>query len=60
MYGMEAWCNLEGQFVHIISDLTGQEGDSFTQSICNLGIMGTEYKRNKSVPNYLVYTLSKD
>ena len=57
---MEAWCNLSGRYVHVIADLSGQGSNNFTQSICNLGVMGTEYKRKRPVPSYYIYTLSQD
>ena len=51
-YGFEAWCNLEGQFLHIVSNLTNLAGQGYAMSICSIGIMGTEYARpvNSSLP----------
>ena len=41
---MEIWCNLEGQYTTIVADLTDFSG-AYEMSICNLGVMGTEYVR---------------
>ena len=48
-YGIEIWCNLEGQYTSIVADLTDLSGQSYEMSICNLGVMGTEYVRVNSV-----------
>ena len=45
-YGAEVWCNLEGQFVTIVFDLTHLSGQPYTMTICSLGLMGVEYKRD--------------
>ena len=42
-YGIEAWCNMEGQYMHIVADLKHLNGQVYEQSICSVGIMGTEY-----------------
>ena len=47
-YGKEAWCNLEGRYMHIVADLSHLS--SYTMSLCSLGIMGTEYVRNETPP----------
>ena len=46
-YGKEVWCNLEGRYMHIIADLSHlfNTYSSYTMSLCQLGIMGTEYVR---------------
>ena len=44
-YGAEIWCNLEGQYTTIVADLTDLSGQAYEMSICNLGVMGTEYVR---------------
>ena len=44
-YGVESWCNLEGRFVHLVANLSHQNGQIFTQSICRVGIFGTIYQR---------------
>ena len=44
-YGAEIWCNLKGQYTTIVADLTQLSGN-YEMSICNLGVMGTEYVRN--------------
>ena len=48
-YGAEIWCNLEGQYTTIVADLAILSG-AYEMSICNLGVMGTEYVRIGSVP----------
>ena len=47
-YGAEIWCNLEGQYISIVADLTDLSG-VYEMSICNLGVMGTEYDRDSIV-----------
>ena len=37
--GFEAWCNLEGRYVHLVADYTSIPTYEF--SICALGLMGT-------------------
>ena len=50
-YGIETWCNLEGRFVHLQANLKHQAGQTFTQSICSLGIFGSIYRRNVEPPS---------
>ena len=45
-YGIEIWCNLEGQFVTLVANLAHLNGESYEMSICSLGVMGAEYIRN--------------
>lgn len=49
-YGFEAWCNLEGQYLHIVANLTDLAGQDYEMSICSIGIMGTEYDRGNTLP----------
>ena len=49
-YGAEIWCNLEGQYTTIVADLTDLSG-TYEMSICNLGVMGTEYVRDTHLPS---------
>ena len=49
-YGKEAWCNLEGRYTQFVFDLTDRSHESYTISICNLGIFGTKYVRNVQIP----------
>ena len=51
-YGMEVWCNLEGQYVHIVADL-GHLVPPYTMSLCSVGIMGTSFTRNEPVPDHI-------
>ena len=44
-YGVEAWCNLEGQYVTIVADVAHLSTASYEMTICSLGIMGVEYVR---------------
>ena len=48
-HGKEVWCNKQGQYVHIVADLSSY-GNDYTLSICALGIMGTRYIRDSQVP----------
>ena len=45
-YGAEHWCNLEGQYLHIVSDMSHFEGQAYETSICSLGVIGTRYVRD--------------
>ena len=47
-YGREVWCNMQGQYVFIVADLSHLRGDYYKMSLCNLGIMGTRYVRDES------------
>ena len=42
-FGKEIWCNLEGQYMHLVADMTVRPTD-YEASICALGIMGTKYE----------------
>lgn len=48
-YGTEAWCNLSGQYVHLVADLTHLI-PPYTMSICSIGIMGASYVRDSTLP----------
>ena len=45
-YGAEHWCNLEGQYLHIVSDMSHYEDQNYETSICSLGVIGTRYVRD--------------
>ena len=49
-YGVEAWCNLEGQYFTIVADLSSLSGDTYEMTICSLGIFGVEYVRTTAAP----------
>ena len=40
-YGKEVWCNLEGRYMHIVSDLSHLAGQGYSMELCTVGIMGT-------------------
>ena len=44
-FGAEIWCNLAGQYTTIVADYSDLSG-AYEMSICQLGVMGTEYVRN--------------
>ena len=44
-YGIEIWCNQEGQYVSMVVDLAHLSGQVYEMSICSLGVMGAEYAR---------------
>ena len=46
----------EGRYTHIIGDLSHLSGETFTQSICNLGIFGTKYIRDIPVDPIVEFT----
>lgn len=48
-FGGEHWCNTEGDHVHIVADL-GHLDTDYEMSMCTLGLMGTRYIRDKSIP----------
>ena len=45
--GKEVWCNLKGQYTHIVANHSSKSYKSGT--ICALGILGTFYKRTVSL-----------
>lgn len=45
-YGIEKWCNMDGQYMTLVSDLTHLKGQDYEMSICSLGVMGVEYVRD--------------
>ena len=51
-YGAEVWCNLPGQYVTILADLSTLVG-AYEMSICNLGIYGTKYEHPAPIPNQI-------
>ena len=52
-YGNEVWCNLEGRFMHIVADLSHLEGQSYSMLLCSVGVMGTQYVRDQTLPETL-------
>ena len=46
-YGKEVWCNLEGRYMHIISDLKHLAGQGYSMELCSIGVMGTQYIRDE-------------
>ena len=49
-YGHEAWCNLEGRYTHIVADLSHLAGQGYSMELCSVGIMGTQYVRDETLP----------
>ena len=49
-YGIEAWCNMRGQYVHFVA--SGVPSESVT--ICSVGIMGTRYVRDQPLVSQTV------
>ena len=45
-YGLEKWCNMEGQYMTLVFDLSHFAEKSYEMSICSLGVMGAEYVRD--------------
>ena len=45
-YGREAWCNLEGRYIHIVADLNHLVETGYNMELCSVGIMGTKYVRD--------------
>ena len=46
-YGSENWCNMEGQYLHIVSHLSYGDGwwVGAEISLCSLAVYGTKYVR---------------
>ena len=47
---MENWVNLEGNYMHLVADMstyTGSAAPTDTVSVCSLGIYGTKYVRDE-------------
>ena len=50
-FGVEAWCNMKGRYMHIVADLSHYAaGTNYKMSICALGIMGTKYEHHSTIP----------
>ena len=47
-FGVEAWCNLEGRYTHIVADFS-RITSSYQVSLCSIGVMGTKYDRSSTV-----------
>ena len=52
-FGKEVWCNLEGQYMHIVADLSHLAGQDYNVELCTVGIMGTQYIRDQTLPENL-------
>ena len=48
----EVWCNLQGQYMHIVADLsqTNLKGKFYYQTIASLAIIGSDYDRPTAIP----------
>ena len=49
-FGMENWCNLQGQYMHMVADVSehaddGSVSDSDGIAVCSVGVFGTKYAR---------------
>ena len=51
-YGKEAWCNLEGRYIHIVANLKHLVAP-YEMTICTFAVFGTQYGRNSTVPTSL-------
>ena len=51
-FGIEKWCNMEGQYVHIIADLSHLANTPYIMSLCSVGIMGTSFERNEPLTDH--------
>ena len=51
-FGEERFCNLEGRYLHLVSDNKHRIGTDYEVSICFLGVYGTVYVRDgEALPN---------
>ena len=56
-FGAEHWCNLEGTYLHIVSDMSHLKWFEYETSICSLGVIGTRYVRDgDSLPAEITLT----
>ena len=51
-YGIEVWCNMQGQYVTIVADLSHLTAP-YEMSLCSLGVMGASYTRDESLPEVI-------
>ena len=59
-FGAEHWCNLEGAYIHIVSDMSQYGRFYYDTSICSLGVIGTRYVRTgKSLPSEITLEVGK-
>ena len=51
-YISETWCNLQGQYTHIVRDFADVYASAtyYYPSLCSVGVMGTKYVRNTPAP----------
>ena len=59
-FGAEHWCNLEGAYIHIVSDMSHLAGEDYETSICSLGVIGTRYVRTgESLPSEITLAVGE-
>ena len=59
-FGAEHWCNLEGAYIHIVSDMSHLAGSDYETSICSLGVIGTRYVRTgESLPSEITLVVGE-
>ena len=52
-YGSESWCNMEGQYVHIVADFKDTLYPTYIASVCSIGVLGTLYERVNAAPSLI-------
>lgn len=61
-FGKENWCNMEGQYVHMVADMSEHIRTARSDekvSVCGVGVYGTKYVREASVPVPSTITIGK-
>jgi len=49
-FGKEVWCNLQGQYITLVSDMSHKSTQSYFINLCHLSVFGTIYVRTVPVP----------
>ena len=58
-FGHEAWCNLEGRYIHVVADMNYKSTSPYSISICQIAAMGTVYKRDTPLPEEFLIDVSQ-
>ena len=56
-FGHEEFCNLKGQYVTIVADMSRYEDKTQSVSVCSVGIFGTSYERSEPMEASYSYDL---
>ena len=53
-HGLEVFPNLEGRYLHIVSDYSSFTNDDLKHILCSLIVTGTRYVRNEPIESYIL------